>query len=113
MDTKLTSILNTDVLSETRESVREKPKNYLMFSRSVDFLMMGGFGIALWVPLYFYGGMLSKSASLGVILPTLAMYLAIIVNHPHFMASYKLAYTQGRDFVTRNYFQLLLVPLLL
>ncbi|MDE3268999.1 MAG: hypothetical protein OYH77_01805 [Pseudomonadota bacterium] len=37
----------------------------------------------------------------------------LFVNYPHFIASYKLAYSKGVRFIGRNWFQLLFVPLLL
>ncbi|MBM3818417.1 MAG: hypothetical protein FJW14_05285 [Acidimicrobiia bacterium] len=37
--------------------------------------------------------------------------LSLLVNYPHFLVSYKLAYTRGRDFITGNWWQLIVVPL--
>src|SRR5262249_1172363 len=39
--------------------------------------------------------------------------LALVVNYPHFMASYMLAYGQGRRFVLRYWYQLIAVPIAL
>src|SRR4051812_16008990 len=39
--------------------------------------------------------------------------LSLLINYPHFLISYKLAYSRGRSFVTTHYWQLVIVPLLL
>src|SRR3954469_24150696 len=36
--------------------------------------------------------------------------LSLLVNYPHFLVSYKLAYSRGRGFVTAHWWQLLVVP---
>ena len=43
-------------------------------------------------------------------LAALSATLSLVVNFPHFMASYKLAYSQGLAFMRRWAFQLLVVP---
>ena len=42
-----------------------------------------------------------------------ALTLALVVNYPHFLLSYKLAYSRGRAFVVGHWWQLLAVPALL
>jgi len=39
--------------------------------------------------------------------------LSLLVNYPHFLVSYKLAYTRGRAFIRSHWWQLLAVPALL
>ena len=39
--------------------------------------------------------------------------LVLLVNYPHFMASYRIAYSQGLDFIKRHWVELILVPLAL
>src|SRR5262245_49817580 len=39
--------------------------------------------------------------------------LSLLVNYPHFLISYKLAYTRGRTFVATHWWQLIAVPVLL
>src|SRR5262245_25932883 len=39
--------------------------------------------------------------------------LSLLVNYPHFLVSYKLAYGRGRSFITLYWWQLLVVPALL
>ena len=36
--------------------------------------------------------------------------LSLLVNYPHFLVSYKLAYSRGRAFIIRNWWQLIVVP---
>lgn len=82
-------------------------------SRALDFLMLGGLALMVWFPLYFMQNNFSLAKSLGLALPGISIALGYWVNYPHFMASYKLAYTQGGGFVTQNWFQLILVPIAL
>ena len=42
-----------------------------------------------------------------------AASLSLLVNYPHFLLSYKLAYTRGRAFVVSNWWQLIAVPAML
>ena len=37
--------------------------------------------------------------------------LSLLVNYPHFLVSYKLAYSRGRAFITGNWWQLIVVPI--
>ena len=43
----------------------------------------------------------------------LALSLSLVVNYPHFLFSYRLAYTRGRGFVLAHWWQLIAVPLAL
>lgn len=106
-------ITNTEALESTLAGTNSQPQSYLFLSRAADFWLIGGLSIAVWIPVYFLQTQftLIKSVSLG--LPALAFTLAYWVNYPHFMASYKLAYTQGNGFIQQNWFQLILVPVIL
>jgi uncharacterized integral membrane protein len=42
-----------------------------------------------------------------------AVSLTLLVNNPHFLVSYKLAYSRGRSFVALHWWQLIVVPILL
>lgn len=79
----------------------------------MDFWLLGGLSLVLWLPLYLFFNQSATLKSLGATLPTAAMILAYAVNHPHFMASYKLAYAQGRGFVLQNWLQLIAVPVVM
>ena len=92
-------------------SAASSQRNYLFVSRSMDFLLLGGISLLLWVPFYFFAGQSTTLGSLGLALPAVAIALGYWVNYPHFMASYKLAYTQGRAFIRSNWLQLVFVPI--
>ena len=93
--------------------VEEDRQDYLLVSRFMDFLLLGGFSIVLWIPVYFLQDSISQAKLLALAIPALAYTLGYWVNFPHFMASYKLAYTQGTNFIISNWFQLILVPIAL
>lgn len=40
-----------------------------------------------------------------------AASLSLLVNYPHFLVSYKLAYSRGRHFILGNWWQLIVVPI--
>ncbi|MDH5727918.1 MAG: hypothetical protein OEZ58_02930 [Gammaproteobacteria bacterium] len=90
-----------------------QPRNYLWISRRLDFWLIGGLSIVCWIPFYLLSGRVSWFSTSVYTISWIAFYLAYFVNYPHFMASYKLAYTQGQGFVLKNWFQLLLVPVVL
>ena len=106
--------MNTTTASTTTGGINPTPaseRNYLFVSRSMDFLLLGGISLLLWIPFYFLTGRSAAIGSLGLALPAVAITLGYWVNFPHFMASYKLAYTQGRAFIRANWLQLVLVPI--
>jgi len=88
-------------------------RNYLFISRPIDFLMLGGLSILVWIPVYFLKDSIGLAGSFTLAIPAAALSLAYWVNYPHFMASYKLAYMQGKDFIVSNWFQLIFVPIAL
>jgi hypothetical protein len=88
-------------------------QRHLLGSRILDFWMLGGLSLLLWLPLYLLLNQSATLVSLGLALPAVALTLAYAVNHPHFMASYKLAYAQGRSFILLNWVQLLAVPVVM
>jgi hypothetical protein len=87
-----------------------------LVNRTLDFWILGGLSVATWsmmaLTLYLrpYSAVLSArfsdfGNSIGI--------LGLLVQYPHFMASYKLGYGQGRQFILRNWVQLVFVPVAL
>lgn len=106
--------MNTTTASASATTINPAPsseRNYLFVSRGMDFLLLGGISLLLWIPFYFLSGQSALIGSMGLALPALAVTLGYWVNYPHFMASYKLAYTQGSAFIRTNWFQLVFVPI--
>lgn len=88
--------------------------NYLV-SRAADFWVLGGASLLVYALMIVAGGFRNwygVSNHLGNLAITMAT-MSLIVNYPHFLASYRLAYGRGRDFLARHWFQTLLVPALL
>ena len=91
-------------------------KASLLGSRAMDFWLVGGASIVAWVVLKIASPMRSEYWSISRHVGNLAAFsstAALVVNYPHFMVSYKLSYGQGRAFITRHWWQLIMVPLLL
>lgn len=81
--------------------------------RFMDFWLMGGASLVMWALLtstqyfrndYSFVGMRFEQVGGAFSL------LALICNHPHFMASYRLAYGRGRGFILTHWFTLIAVP---
>ena len=85
-------------------------------TRYLDFWLLGGASLCLWAAMYLLQGFRSQSWAIAHHFNNLAAIsatLALVVNYPHFMASYMLAYGQGGRFVLRYWYQLIAVPLTL
>lgn len=91
-----------------------KPSNCLTNS-TLDSWLIGGLSLALYIPLIINETTIISDVPpfarhISFIAPTFTL-LSLVVNFPHFMWSYKLAYTQSFSFVRRNWFQLIFIPL--
>ena len=84
-------------------------------TRFLDFWLLGGASVLVWAVMYAAQPFRTSWAvdqhfkNLTVTTAT----LSLVVNYPHFLASYKLAYTRGTAFVATHVWLLVLVPLLL
>jgi hypothetical protein len=84
-------------------------------TRFLDFWLLGGASLLVWLAMF----VLQHFRSAWAIdhhfesLAMTALSLTLIVNHPHFMASYRLAYGRGPRFVAAHWWQLAVVPALL
>jgi hypothetical protein len=74
--------------------------------------MLGGLSILVWVVMFGTQGFRAAWAIDQHFknLTFTTASLSLIVNYPHFLISYKLAYSRGRAFVTAHYWQLIVVP---
>ncbi len=102
----------TAAASTTPQTVRPR----VITSRYLDFWLLGGASLVLWALLMLLTPFREDSATVNNYLNSISGFFVtcfLLVNYPHFMASYKLAYGMGMRFIGRNWLQLLLVPLLL
>ena len=82
-------------------------------TRYLDFWLLGGASILVWMVMIAVQGFRTswavdqhfKNLTITTASPSL------LVNYPHFLISYKLAYSRGSAFVLRNWWQLIAVPL--
>jgi hypothetical protein len=84
-------------------------------TRALDFWLLGGASLVVWMAM-FTAERFRDSAVVDRQLQNVALAalsLALIVNYPHFLASYKLAYSRGRSFIFENWWQLVVVPIAL
>lgn len=87
-----------------------------LHSRAVDFWIMGGLALVVWLAFAITYWMNPESTGLWNVLGQYGRgttLLIVAIQSPHFFASYKLAYGQGRGFVSKNWFHLIAVPIVL
>ncbi len=100
-------------MSDLRQASDTRAK--ALTTRYLDFWLLGGASILVWLVMFTSQSFRSSWAvdqhfkNLAVTTAT----LSLLVNYPHFLVSYKLAYSRGRQFVLGHMWQLVAVPLLL
>ena len=84
-------------------------------TRFLDFWLLGGASLLVWLVMTSLQGFRSSWAVDQHFknLTFTAASLSLLINYPHFLVSYKLAYSRGRGFVVSNWYQLVAVPLAL
>ena len=84
-------------------------------TRFADFWLLGGASILVWLVMVSVQGFRASWAIdqhfKNLTITTAS--LSLLVNYPHFLVSYKLAYSRGRAFVFEHWWQLVAVPLLM
>jgi hypothetical protein len=87
-----------------------------LISREADFWLLGGASILIWgVMTIAHEFRDSVNVVQNHFLQVGAMFsiLSILCNFPHFMLSYQLAYSRGLRFTLKNWFPMLLIPVLM
>ncbi len=87
----------------------------VLTTRFLDFWLLGGASILVWLVMIAVQGFRASWAVDQHFknLTVTTASLSLLVNYPHFLISYKLAYSRGRGFIFRNWWQLIAVPLLM
>jgi hypothetical protein len=91
------------------------PRSRALTTRFVDFWLLGGASLLVWLVMFATQGFRAAWAIDQHFknLTVTTASLSLLVNYPHFLISYKLAYTRGRRFVASHWWQLTAVPALL
>ena len=84
-------------------------------TRFLDFWLLGGASVLVWLVMMSLQGFRTSWAIDQHFknLTYTAASLSLLINYPHFLISYKLAYRRGRGFVLSHWYQLIAVPLVL
>ena len=84
-------------------------------TRFLDFWLLGGASLLVWLVMMSLQGFRASWAIDQHFknLTYTAASLSLLINYPHFLVSYKLAYRRGRPFVLSHWYQLNAVPLAL
>ena len=112
----MTTVAVADIAQKEPEpaaSVRIAPK--ALTTRFLDFWLLGGASILIWLLMISLQGFRASWAIDQHFknLTYTAASLSLLINYPHFLISYKLAYRRGRSFVLVHWYQLIAVPLVL
>ena len=84
-------------------------------TRFIDFWLLGGASVLVWLAM-FVAQHFRYAWAVDLHFRNLAVTsvsLTLLINNPHFLVSYKLAYFRGRSFVAKYWYQLVAVPLVL
>jgi hypothetical protein len=91
-------------------------KTQAIISPGLDFWLLGGFSIVVWLLMIVANPFRTHDYTVenhfSNIVPLFAT-LSLVVNYPHFIVSYKLAYQRGKPFILKHWFCLIAVPLTL
>jgi hypothetical protein len=91
------------------------PAARALTTRFADFWLLGGASVLVWAVMW----ALEDYRTLWAVdshfknLAVTTVSLSLLVNHPHFLISYKLAYSRGLGYVRAHWWQLAAVPALL
>jgi hypothetical protein len=95
------------------DTISERPR--ALTTRFADFWLLGGASLLVWFVMFATQGFRAAWAIDQHFknLTVTTASLSLLVNYPHFLVSYKLAYSRGRAFITTHWWQLLVVPALM
>jgi hypothetical protein len=112
--TTASSVATRDQIPVVGRAVRSAAPQALT-TRFADFWLLGGASLLVWLVMIGVQGFRSAWAidqHFKNLTYTTAS-LSLLVNYPHFLISYKLAYTRGRSFIETHWWQLIAVPILM
>ena len=83
-----------------------------LVTRWADFWLLGGASIGVWLAMtiaevFRASPVVDERLSRAAVM---ALSLSLVANYPHFLFSYKLAYSRGRTFILAHWWQLVAVP---
>jgi hypothetical protein len=90
----------------------DRSRSNALTTRYLDFWLLGGASVVVWLVMFTLDGFRTRWAIDEHFrhLSSTALSLSLLINYPHFAASYRLAYTRGRSFVVGYWWQLIAVP---
>jgi hypothetical protein len=104
------------LIAEPLSDFRRREARRALTTRYLDFWLLGGASIAVWLFMFALQPLRPFSWAIDHHYDNvfaISNTLALVVNYPHFMASYALAYRKGWGFIRAHWLQLVLVPVLL
>ena len=83
-----------------------------LINSTTDFWLLGGASLLVWFVLVI-SDVFRDTQSVGQRMMQVGIvfsFLALLCNHPHFMVSYRIAYSRGMKFIFEKWFPLLFIP---
>jgi hypothetical protein len=112
----MTTVATVETAAERIDTAArpQTPPNALT-TRFLDFWLLGGASLLVWFVMIGVQGFRTSWAIDQHFknLTYTAASLSLLINYPHFLVSYKLAYRRGLPFVRAHWWQLIAVPLAL
>lgn len=107
------ALVGSEISSQLRLAIREKHQKALIETHPLDFWFIGGVSFIAWLlslaaQQYAYTNPLFDRQIMNW--PFAFSALTLVCNHPHFISSYRIGYSQGVGFLMRNWFSMLFVP---
>jgi hypothetical protein len=109
----VTTLPTSAPVRDVSAAAHERPR--ALTTRFVDFWLLGGASLLVWLVMIAVQGFRTEWAidqHFKNLTYTTAS-LSLLVNYPHFLISYKLAYSRGRSFISTHWWQLVAVPVLM
>jgi hypothetical protein len=100
----------------TANSISQVDARPALVNRQADFWLLGGASLVFWAICHLFEFLSPRSGMAEMYLlqiPAIFAFSALLINAPHFMASYHLAYSRGTSFILEHWFQLIFVPIAL
>jgi hypothetical protein len=114
-DHAMSTVLDPAAIGRPGAAVAAGDAPRALTTRFLDFWLLGGASLLVWLVMFGVQGFRSAWAidqQFKNLTYTTAS-LSLFVNYPHFLISYKLAYSRGRGFIGAHWWQLVAVPVLL
>lgn len=111
----MVGLKKTSTIIADYPTIQAKMNKPALTTRTLDFWLLGGASLLLWLIMSLLQYVRDHPAIHPHFTntPYITSSLALLINYPHFIASYKLAYSRNTEFIRKHPIELILVPICL